>query len=548
MAGWRPRSEWYSSAVNVTSDDSGARPQRPFFGGVSTLPVACVVGYLAVVLALFFTIRHRNDGVFTYSLDDPYIHLALAENLAHGHYGINPGEASSPSSSIVWPFLLVPFAGTAWHMYVPLAWNVLFCGMAAWLIGWIVDGWESLSGAWLVRFAFAFALMLVANLAGLTLTGMEHGLQVLLAICCAAGMAEALAGRPMPVWCLAAAVLGPLVRYENFAVVAALAVALYGLGRARAGFTVAGLSLIGPVLFSAFLLTRGLPALPSSVLVKAKVYGAHGGALLRAITTVSQSVYWGVQEPAWYGQLALAAALLVLLVREKQRVRRFVLAGALAAGVLQLLVGRYNWFHRYEVYGIAFTALVVCAAVNTALGLSRTRSILLVPCLMLLAFPYLQAIYLTPRAASNVYQQQYQMHRFLAGYHRGAAVAVNDLGWVSYRRPAGLYVLDLWGLASPEASRQTVKDDRWLDAITRRHGAALAIVYPDWYEGIPEEWKPLGTMCMMSPKVLSARCVVFYSTGIADANALAAELAAFTRTLPSSVQMTLGRDSTADDE
>jgi hypothetical protein len=183
-----------------------------------------------------------------------------------------------------------------------------------------------------------------------------------------------------------------------------------------------------------------------------------------------------------------------------------------------------------------------------ALGRHRLRTLLLVPCLLLLAFPYLQAIYLTPRAASNVYQQQYQMHRFLTDYYRGGAVAVNDLGWVSYRRPPGLYVLDLWGLSSPEASRQTVKDDSWLDAITRRQGAGLAIVYPDWYEGIPEDWKPLGTMCMMSPKVLSGRCVVFYSTGVGDTTTLTSELAAFTRTLPPSVQMTLGKDSTAEDE
>jgi hypothetical protein len=535
------------------SEDDRAGQRSVFVHGPSALPFACVLIYLVVVLALFLAIFHGNNGVFTYSLDDPYIHLALAENLAHGHYGINPGEASSPSSSIVWPFLLVPFAGTAWHMVLPLAWNVLFCGIAAWLIGWVVDGWRwaaepAAPPAWWIRFSFAIALMLIANLAGLTMIGMEHGLQVLLAICCAAGMAEVFAGRPMHAWCLAAAVLGPMVRYENFAMVPAVAIALYGLGRTRAAWTMACLSLVGPALFSAFLLSRGLPALPSSVLIKAKVYDAHGGALLTAITTVSQSVYWGVQEPAWYAQLAVAITLAVLAAREKHRVQRFILAGALIAAALQLVLGRYNWFHRYEVAGLVFTALLTCTALVRMMKHRRTAALILLPSLLVLAFPYLQAIYLTPRAASNVYQQQYQMHRFLTDYYRSGAVAVNDLGWVSYRRPPGLHVLDLWGLASPEASRQTVKDDTWLDAMTRSHGAGLAIVYPDWYEGIPEAWKPLGTMCMMSPKVLSARCVVFYSTAVGDTAALTAELAAFTRTLPPTVQMTLGRDSTADDE
>ena len=61
-----------------------------------------------------------NGGHFAYSLDDPYIHLALAENLAAGHYGLNLDEPSSPSSSILWPLLLAPFTRWAGYEWVPL--------------------------------------------------------------------------------------------------------------------------------------------------------------------------------------------------------------------------------------------------------------------------------------------------------------------------------------------------------------------------------------------------------------------------------------------
>ena len=40
--------------------------------------------------------------------DAPYTHLALAEQIRHGTYGLNPGEPSAPSSTILFPFLLVP--------------------------------------------------------------------------------------------------------------------------------------------------------------------------------------------------------------------------------------------------------------------------------------------------------------------------------------------------------------------------------------------------------------------------------------------------------
>ena len=58
------------------------------------------IGTLACLLV-------ATGGRLVYSLDDTYIHLALAERLALGHYGINLGEVTSPSSSVIWPFLML---------------------------------------------------------------------------------------------------------------------------------------------------------------------------------------------------------------------------------------------------------------------------------------------------------------------------------------------------------------------------------------------------------------------------------------------------------
>jgi hypothetical protein len=198
------------------------------------------------------------------------------------------------------------------------------------------------------------------------------------------------------------------------------------------------------------------------------------------------------------------------------------------------------------VYAVIFSAMVATTALVERV---RVPARYVVAGLLVLAWPYEQALRKTPAAASNVYQQQYQMHRFVAEYYRGP-VAVNDLGSVSYRRPAGVYVLDLWGLGSPEAARQGVKDADWLDAITSAHNVGLAMIYPDWYdEGAPDDWTPLGTMCLAGEQVsVGRRCVVFYSTGVGDAAALTAEVAAFARTLPAEVKMTVGRDSTDEDE
>jgi hypothetical protein len=130
-----------------------------------SLMLAALTCYLLLVAVMFVKIRANNDGHFFYALDDPYIHLALSEQLAHGHYGLNPGEATSPSSSIVWPFLLIPFAGHPLHLYMPLLWNVLFGSLAMWVIAGTVSRLPGFDGdsdrmAWGKRLGIALLLML----------------------------------------------------------------------------------------------------------------------------------------------------------------------------------------------------------------------------------------------------------------------------------------------------------------------------------------------------------------------------------------------------
>ncbi len=155
-------------------------------------------------LVTLLVILHRLHGHFTYCLDDPYIHLALAERLRHGLYGINAGEAASPSSSIVWPLLLVPFAGTALFPWMPLVFNVIFGTATAWLLGrfssrYFRAGWQTV--------ALGLLLVLGLNLLGLAFTGLEHPLEVLLCVAAAFAPWPCWMGSRVPRWSIAAALL-----------------------------------------------------------------------------------------------------------------------------------------------------------------------------------------------------------------------------------------------------------------------------------------------------------------------------------------------------
>lgn len=318
--------------------------------GLYTVTIACV----------FWTVWHGTHGHFTYSLDDPYIHLALAEQLAHGHYGINAIEVSSPSSSVLWPFLLVLFSGSRFHPYTPLIWNLLAGLGSAALIGVAIADWRTRqpmgSGR---RYLTVPALLLTGNLVGLTFLGMEHGLQVLLAISVAVGLCRVLGGQPFPGWCVVAAAVAPSIRYEGLACTLAAASVLLAEGRRRLAL-VMSLFAVAPMLALAkFLRGQGLPMLPVSVLVKGKAAAEHTNALLTLLRFAASGTFHAVTDPERWPLVLLCLILGSAALREAARIRRSALAGATAAVGLHLLFGRFGWLHRYEVYAVVFGALIV---------------------------------------------------------------------------------------------------------------------------------------------------------------------------------------------
>jgi hypothetical protein len=498
-----------------------------------SLAPVCVGLYLLMSALLFFAIRHQVHGHFNYTLDDAYIHLALAENIAHGNYGINAGESSSPSSSAVWPLLLIPFVGKSWHVYLPLVWNLLFGAIAAWLIGMMMDRWPNRSAddstdLW-PQVITAALLIMVANLVGLTFVGMEHVLQVLLAISCAFAVTEALSGRPIPTWCLAAAVIGPMVRYENLAITFGISILLIGLRRRRAAIAILVLAILPLIGFSFFLHSLGLPFLPISVLVKGGASDPHVSRAMTIIRIFKSAARQAIMSSERWPMVIMLAIFCRLAWKESDRVRRYSFAGVATVVGLQLLTGRFGWFHRYEIYALAFAVLVFMHVLA-----ERPRFMFgyFVMGLCFLGGMSISVFLFSTQAAGDIYDQQYQMHRFIQDFYRGT-FAVNDLGFVSYQKPSDDVVVDLWGLGSPEAASQTVKDAPWLRQITQRRAVSLVMIYPNWYKSIPEEWTPLGKMCLLSdPVVLTNQCVVFYSTTPAAREKIWNSLQRFAPTLP----------------
>jgi len=419
-------------------------PKRAFL--VALLP------FMGGVVAEMSAILFINSGHLVYTLDDAYIHLSLAENIARGHYGVNLGESSSPSSSILWPFLLAPFAGSAMGTVAPLILNVLASLGTVFLFWKIVD--VSLgdhrpdSGSSTAFAALLVSLLVVAtNLVGLIFTGMEHSLQVFLVTLIVWGLIQESRWGKADGWLILSLVLAPLVRYESLAIsVPGLLYLFLRTHRKKAltAATILGAALCG---FSAFLVHLGLGPLPDSTLVKSSVVSS-GGDLRLLIRHFGGSL----NNPRGSVLAAVSLVLCWLAWSGGRKPAERLLAGCVASGVaLHLLAGEYGWYSRYEIYIWTASVLSILYLGREALSSRLVRDgPFAVGCLAALSMaitclPYIQVLATTPVASNNVYQQQREIRRFAVEYYK-KSIAVNDVGYPSFDNDA--YVLDVVGVAS----------------------------------------------------------------------------------------------------
>jgi len=228
-----------------------------------------------------------------------------------------------------------------------------------------------------------------------------------------------------------------------------------------------------------------------------------------------------------------------------------IVAGALIAHVL---FGAWGGFVRYGAYAVAVGMAGALVLWHGAIArLIARRSVVLdgaaLAALLYTCIVYVLASVETPSFARGTYEQQYQMHRFAMDYYR-RPVAVNDLGWVSYRNPN--YVLDLWGLGS-EAARQAraagEPGSAWMDRLAKARHVGMAMIYEPWFAGqIPPTWSKLAVFRTPVRLSLGLSEVAFYATSDDAAGPALAALQAFSRHLLSGTSLTIFDKPTAPDK
>jgi hypothetical protein len=207
-------------------------------------------------------------------------------------------------------------------------------------------------------------------------------------------------------------------------------------------------------------------------------------------------------------------------------------------------------FFRYEAYLMAIGVVALglvgggYAAGRVSEGRKRPNAAA-TALIALLAIPLavrvLSALAVTSGAMRNVYEQQYQMALFFRDAYPRDAIALNDIGAVSWLAPSP--IVDVVGLATSEVAdlkrRRQFNRETLAALVARRDVRAVAMYERVFAPVIPQNWQLVGEWQIAQNVGVSEDTVGFFAPTPADAVRLRLALEAFKTRLPAAVRYRL---------
>lgn len=525
--------------------------------------------WVAIGAMLLFTgiawrlVLHASGGHFCYPLDDTFIHLSLADKLAHGGtWGINPGEYAAASSSPLYTLVLalglkLGIPGMVW----PFVANLLFGGLLLLACDQLLLQFNAGNR---LRTVLLLCVVCFTPLPVMIASGMEHLLHAWLLVV-ALRLAIRLLNQEDGAWKTGLVIgIAVLARFESLFLLTALGVLLLYRGRWKALFIAGLLGVLPFVLFGIVSVKMGGHLLPNSVLLK----GSHLQSLGQTIQEIlvykltfgnntMTNLYTNQFYPTGASSLSGTALLRLILIipvlllwvkPADMRVRWLSLLFLITA-LLHLALAAVGWLFRYEAYlvvmGILTTGILLAIQWQSVKDRWTKEDwlgkgvITFVAIFLLLPFP-LRAAAATqnlPGASRNIYEQQYQMAQFLEKIYHQQTVAVNDIGAVSYF--SHNYILDLWGLgtnAVADAKMHHHYDPAFLSSLCAEKQGRIAIIYEKWFDAkLLGQWQKVATWQITNNVICGDDTVTFYAMTTADAAPLKAALQAYATQLPPDV-------------
>lgn len=516
------------------------------------------VAFLILWCAFCFYInasKAAGEGHFIYALDDAYISMAIARNLAEHHtWGVHAGEFSSLASSIAWVLLIAGaycFTDVAAREMIPLALNFFFAALLIAMV-WHILWQRGVHLFWC--FLTLLAVIFWTPIIPVAFTGLEHILQACVTLAfvymlaqCLADDVPAKAKHGAIAALLVLAPLTTLVRYEALSLLAMAAFLLVIRRRFGMAIAIVALGVVPIIVVGIIFTSHGWYFLPTTILLKGNATPPTSWEAVSNFIDRGCHNFYNAPHLA----VLIGAAIFAFLIFGRNVLRRT--SGVMAVmfvgvSLIHLEFAAVGWFFRYESYLVCLgmVTFVLLAhdlpwrSIGPGMETALLKSVIFLVALVFLADPLIwrgiQSHLQTPRASCDNYLQQYQMARFLKTYYSNATIAAHDIGAINYFAP-DVHCFDLAGLADLDvaaARRSGDFDIAKIDELTKKRGAKIAMVYTNWFvpfHGLPRNWVKIGTWTIHNSVICSPQ-VTFFAVDPAETPRLRKCFQEFEKELP----------------
>lgn len=490
---------------------------------------------------------------YIYSLDDVYIHLALARNFAElGVWSVNTSGFDSASSSILYTLLLsflIKVFGD-WEYY-PLIINIVFGYFTIYgVYRYFKDFYGKRELEWTLFLLLPFSLLYV-----MALVGMEHTLHMFLMVMAIyfihKNVKSDCAKKDFSVLLVVVFFLS-IVRFESMFFTVSLGFALFLKSKFKKGFLVLITGFLPILIFGLISQNQGGYFFPNSVMIKGSFPGDQ-----HFLYSSWQLILNGiVLNSSFYKCFFFPFVLILIYLFKKHKgvgfmvllQRETLIITIVCTAVLQSLFAFLKYrYENYLMIAILIVIIPLIVELTKDFSIKKMRFSFLkwltLGCITIIiaVSGYRFGFHHLPLKMSSkgINDQQIEMSRFLGMNYKGEKVVANDIGAISYF--SHVQLLDLVGLGSTEVAHIKVEykhqpkkefESNYRKFITQfvaENNYRVAVIYPEWFPGsLPSNWIPVASWTLKDGSYGPAiPRVVFYALNSSEVVPLQTKLSNF---------------------
>mgnify|MGYP003870069845 CR=1 FL=1 len=536
---------------------------------------------LLVVYFYYNYILNSCSGQFIYSLDDSYIHLSLAKNFVdNGNIGINSEEFGLATSSPLWTAILILiFKIFGYNELVPFYLNILIAVLIIIYAYRIIQRYyDNLT----LSITLLLLVIISIPIIPMIFIGMEHLLHLLLSCIFIESIIKLKTNSQKKITnFLILAVLTSLlslVRYEAiFLIIASFIIFYKSKHRFQYWITIAFFTTIPHIIIGLYSISQGGFFLPNPIILK----GFEETPSI--ITFIHRYVYSGVinlvENTHLFVSVISSFTFLIFFYLQRQygdyQLRAITgdsknkqyfyfnqnvnqvkdtITIFIITTFLHLQFAKTGWFYRYEAYLVGvFIIFLLPLFIKLVLEYSKNSELIIIPKgrLYLIIFLFLIIIPFIHRgieshnrlrfAPINIYEQQYQISKFLDSYFPDQPVGMNDIGLSSLKSKAK--VIDIYGLADNHIARAKYSGfyspEYFYDYLNKKN-CTILIIFESWFENEIKYYNELirvATLKIQNNEVCGMDEVSFYAINLTSAEKLKTSLEKYKEILPKTVNL-----------